>query len=569
MLDANGVASEMAWVGDAFFRWASFAGWPENPNRRDWKNPMCGIAIAVDWDDAEVVVRGLVRDIIHRGDVTDPVVCVGRKTAMCTRRLRIVDAENAVQPQLSSDSKILVSFNGELYNHVELRRELEALGAHFQTASDTEVLATALAIWGAPALERINGMYAFVAIDTSTGQFLAARDPLGVKPLYFIQSGAGFLFCSEIRPLLSAVNSGNVMFLPPGYAFTRTQLRAFKTFVASPSESFIEHDPQALDGLLAAAVHRRIPPNLPFAVMFSGGIDSTLVLHYARQLQPATPGYFLGGDEAPDYQFAASYADQTGLDFRCVAFDEDCDADMLNCIGEIVEATETFEPDVIRGGLCTYLLAKRIHQDGYRVALAGEGADELFAGYIPLELAFADSDLKGSYVRHQQMVAMHRSNLQRIDRCGMRFQLEVREPFLDPSVVDYALNLRGSALVQNVDGQSKGKAPLRTLYDLYPQQLPISIRNRVKVPLTEGSGFDVSYTKSPWRVLAEQTVSDGEFAEGRRRFVAFDLRSKEEFLYLNKLASVMDVSRVPHLTNRARLLLPTVLDMQRMSEYVV
>src|ERR1700692_2427997 len=107
----------MAGVVDAFFRWASFAGWPENPNRRDWKNPMCGIAVAVDWDDAEVVVRGLVRDIIHRGDVTDPVVSVGRKTAMCTRRLRIVDAENAVQPQLSSDGKILVSFNGELYNH--------------------------------------------------------------------------------------------------------------------------------------------------------------------------------------------------------------------------------------------------------------------------------------------------------------------------------------------------------------------------------------------------------------------------------------------------------------------
>jgi asparagine synthase (glutamine-hydrolysing) len=136
-------------------------------------------------------------------------------------------------------------------------------------------------------------------------------------------------------------------------------------------------------------------------------------------------------------------------------------------------------------------------------------------------------------------------------------------------VVDYALNLRGSALVQNVDGQSRGKAPLRTLYDLYPQQLPISIRNRVKVPLNEGSGFDVSYTKSPWKALAEQTVSDNEFAEGRRRFIAFDLRSKEEFLYLNKLATVMDVSRVPHLTNRARLLLPTVLDMQRMSEYVV
>jgi asparagine synthase (glutamine-hydrolysing) len=531
---------------------------------------MCGIAVAVDWEGAEGAVRRLVRDIIHRGDVTDPVVSVGQKTAMCTRRLRIVDAANAVQPQLSSDGKILVSFNGQIYNHVELRRELEALGARFRTASDTEVLATALAIWGASALQRINGMYAFVAIDTATGQFLAARDPLGVKPLYFIQSGAGFLFCSEIRPLLLAVEAGNVMFLPPGYVFTRTQLRAYRTFTASPSGNLIEHDPQALDRLLATAVHRRIPPDLPFAVMFSGGIDSTMVLHYARQLQPTTPGYFLGGDKAPDYRFAASYADQTGLDFRCVSFDEDGNVDtLLSRIGEIVEATEAFEPDVIRGGLCTYLLARRIHQDGYRVALAGEGADELFAGYIPLELAFADSDLKGSFVRHQHIGAMHRSNLQRIDRCGMRFQVEVREPFLDPTMVDYAFNLRGSALVQNIDGHAKGKAPLRTLYDLYPQQLPISIRDRVKIPLNEGSGFDISYTNSSWRAFAEQAVSDREFADGRRRFAAFDLRTKEEFLYLNTLATVMDVFRIPHLTNRARLLLPAVLDMRRMSEYVV
>jgi asparagine synthase (glutamine-hydrolysing) len=303
--------------------------------------------------------------------------------------------------------------------------------------------------------------------------------------------------------------------------------------------------------------------------MFSGGIDSTLVLHYARQIQPGTPGYFLGDVEAPDYRFAADYADRSSLDFRCVALDENGPMDMLDRIGEIVEVTETFEPDVVRGGLCTYLLAKRIHEDGYRVALAGEGADELFAGYIPLELAFADSDLKGSFVRHQHLNAMHRSNLQRIDRCGMRFQLEVREPFLDHTVVDYALSMRGSALVQDLDGRAKGKIPLRSVYDLYPRQLPISIRDRLKTPLTEGAGFDISYTNSPWKSLAEQVVSDSEFADGKRRFAAFDLRTKEEFLYLSKLTTVMDTSRVPHLANRARLLFPGVPDVQRMREYVV
>src|SRR5665213_1434970 len=149
---------------------------------------MCGIAVAVDWHDADATVRQLIQGILHRGDITDPLVSPRPDTAMCTRRLRIVDGEHAVQPQLSYDGRILVAFNGEIYNHAELRRELEALGAVFKTCGDTEVLASALSVWGAGALQRLNGMYAFVALNLATGDLLAARDPAGVKPLYLIQS---------------------------------------------------------------------------------------------------------------------------------------------------------------------------------------------------------------------------------------------------------------------------------------------------------------------------------------------------------------------------------------------
>src|ERR1700733_1596321 len=164
---------------------------------------MCGIAVAIDWDGAEAAIRGLIGGLLHRGDSTDPVLSPRPNCALGTRRLRIIDADRAVQPQVSYDGRILVSFNGEIYNHADLRRELEALGIKFRTDSDTEVLASALSVWGPNVLERLNGMYAFVALEISTGQFLAARDPFGVKPLYLIRSGTGFLFCSEIRPLLS------------------------------------------------------------------------------------------------------------------------------------------------------------------------------------------------------------------------------------------------------------------------------------------------------------------------------------------------------------------------------
>jgi asparagine synthase (glutamine-hydrolysing) len=474
---------------------------------------------------------------------------------MGTRRLRIVDVEHGVQPQLSFDNRISVSFNGEIYNHAELRRELEAEGVVFKTSSDTEVLASSLRAWGTRALQRINGMYAFVALDIANGEFLAARDPFGVKPLYLIQSDQGLLFCSEIRPLLSVVEAGNVLLLPPGHFLTRTQLIKFGAFAADPAKAPIEHDPEMLDRLLAAAVHRRLPPDLPCATLFSGGIDSTLVAHYARQIRPETPGYFLGSHNAPDYEYAASYSDQTGFELRCVPLDDGVEESFLH-IGDIVATAETFEPDVIRNGLCNFLLFRQIHRDGYRVALCGDGADELFAGYVPLELAFAESNAAGTFVRDQCLGSLHRTVLQRLDRYGMRFQVEAREPFLDPTVAAYALGLPSSALVHTLNGSIGGKAPLRSIWSLHPDKLPISICNRSKIPLHVGSGLDTSQKDSPWITFADQNISDRDLADGKRKFTAFDIRTKEELLYMNKLVETLDVSRIPHLTARARLNFP-------------
>ncbi len=533
---------------------------------------MCGIAVAIDWDDAAQSTTRLIEGLHHRGDVTDPIICPSPRIAMGTRRLRIVDGDHAVQPQPSFDGRLLVSFNGEIYNHVELRRELEAMGVVFRTASDTEVLASSLRTWGLKALERINGMYAFVAVDTANGEFLAARDPLGVKPLYLIQSERGFLFCSEIRPLLNTCEEGAVLLLPPGHALTRKALIKFGSFVTARATQLSNFDPVVLDRLLAKAVQIRAPADLPVATMFSGGIDSTLVAHYARQARPEIPGYFLGDERSPDYEYAALYADLTGLDLRRVPL-EDAGEGLSARIDSLVAAAESFEPFVIRNGLCNSLLARRIHEDGYRVALCGEGADELFAGYEPLEIAFQHEEASGRQVREQTLAIMHRTNLQRLDRFGMRFQVEVREPFLDPAVIGYALSLPASALLQRAAGEVRGKAPLRSLWDLHRGQLPLEIRDRKKTPMNVGAGLDKSQKKSPLMEFAEQTVSDRDFADGKLRYPQFDLCTKEEFLYFSRLAATLDVSRVPHLTARPRLKLPIVRPEQRalevLSDYIV
>lgn len=511
---------------------------------------MCGIAVAVDWNDADALVRQLVQGILHRGDVTDEVASPRPDIAMCTRRLRIVDGDKGVQPMASFDGRLAIAFNGEIYNHAELRRELEQSGIHFRTESDTEVLVNALQIWGAAALKRLKGMYAFVVIDTETGEFLAARDPFGVKPLYLIQSGQSFLFCSEIRPLLTAIPGPEVMLLPPGYLLTRNFCRQF--YHLPTPDSLDMGSAEVLDDILAEAVRIRIPPDLPFASLFSGGIDSTLVTHYARRERPQMPAYIIGGRDAPDYRYAKAYADATKLDLREVSF-EAHRKETLGLLETVAQTVEAFEPAIVRPALYGYVVARQIHQDGFRVALCGEGADELFAGYGPLEHVFAQSNALGRHVQEQCLSMMHRSNLQRVDRTGMRFELEIREPFLDLAMVDYAMRLDASALIKTSQGTPSGKQPLRALYDLHPE-LPALIRDRKKVHFDEGAG--IASEKKEWSCLFEQAVSDGEFEQGKIRFAGFALADKEEFFYLNALAKVMDVNRIAHLKARTRLYVP-------------
>ncbi len=466
---------------------------------------------------------------------------------MATRRLRIVDPALGQQPQSSFDGQILVSFNGEIYNHKILRAELEGLGMTFRTGSDTEVLANALRAWGGAALSRLSGMFAFVALDLRNGEFLAARDPFGVKPLYVIQSGEGFLFCSEIRPLLDAAPQGDVLLVPPGHFLTNQGCDRFHTVPGARQET----SPKILDRILEDAVASRLPDDLAVTSLFSGGIDSTLMVHYARRHRPDMPVYFAGTPDAPDAIFAAAYAEATGLDMRKV----DCvtGPETLALLEAVVSGVESFEPVTIRPALYAWQACERIHRDGFRVALSGEGADELFAGYSHLERAFSHSEEAGQGVRQQCLDLMHRANLQRLDRCGMRFAVEIREPFLDGQLAAHAMGLTGGQMLRTVNGALRGKEPLRALYDLYPGELPVMIRDRRKIGFDEGAGLK---DDGGWRDLFEAAISDAELADGKRQFADYEIAGKEELFCLRALSKTMDISRVPHLKARLRVWMP-------------
>jgi len=328
----------------------------------------------------------------------------------------------------------------------------------------------------------------------------------------------------------------------------------------------LKGDAVALDRILSDAIQMRLPPDLPAAVLFSGGIDSTLVAHYARQHRPETPGYFVGNTAAPDFRYAAEYAARTGFDLRIVPFEPDSDA-VFDSIGRVVTECESFEPNLVRGAICSVMAAERMRADGFRVGLCGEGADELFCGYAPLEIAFGTGDPRARGIRDEVLSLMHRVSLQRVDRASMRYQVEMREPFLDPAVANFALALAPAALVREVNGVPTGKQPLRDLYALYPAGLPESIAVRSKVPLGEGAGLDVSPHQSAWKRRFEEEISDADFRDGRREFAAFRLQSKEELYYLRKLAEAFDVARVPHLRDRAWVSFDVVQHQEALKAY--
>jgi asparagine synthase (glutamine-hydrolysing) len=256
----------------------------------------------------------------------------------------------------------------------------------------------------------------------------------------------------------------------------------------------------------------------------------------------------------------------TGFDLRLVPFDPESD-ETFAAIDTVVAASESFEPNLIRGAVCSLMAAQRMRTDGFRVALCGEGADELFCGYPPLEVAFNEGSADARAIRDECLDLMQRVSLQRVDRCAMRHQVEMREPFLDPAVVNYALGLDNAALVRNLNGVPTGKMPLRELYDLYPDALPRAIRDRTKVPFGEGAGLDVSPQDSGWKQRFEAAISDSDFREGRLEFAAFNLQSKEELYYLRKLSQAMDVHRIPHLRDRAWISFSVAQNMDKLKAY--
>ncbi len=438
---------------------------------------MCGIVVVHDPDgpDAALGERMLAR-ISHRGPDGQGHRQVG-STWLGHVRLSIVDLDEGAQPLASGDGHWAV-VNGEIYNHVELR---ETHLRDPRTDSDSEAALSAVLSEGTEALARLRGMYAFAVADEA-GSVVVARDPLGVKPLYWAHVGQAVLLASELGAF-DPEHRHLVEEFPPGHRWSpRGGLRRFRALPDGDGPTLHDREAakQQVRDRLVAAVRHRMMADVPIGVFLSGGLDSSLVAAIMARHHDHTHGpvhsFAAGTEGSADLAAARRVAEHLGLEHHERVYDAD---EVVAVLPEVVRSIESYEPSLVRSAVPNYLLAETAART-VKVVLTGEGADELFAGYDHYR-EHPEADLRAELVRG--VAGLHNLNLQRCDRVTMAYGLEARVPFLDRDLVDLAARFPVQWLLPGSHGQEK-----TMLREAFAGWLPQDLLWRPKEQFGDGSG---------------------------------------------------------------------------------
>jgi asparagine synthase (glutamine-hydrolysing) len=473
---------------------------------------MCGIVAEHGCSDPDQLERMLER-LAHRGPDDRGAVRVNGSW-LGHRRLSIVDVASGRQPLATADGRAFLVGNGEVYNHEEVRAGLT--DRHLLTTSDNEVALHLLDEAGPAALARLNGMFAFVMAGRD-GRFVAARDPVGIKPLYWARRDESVRFASEMHAF-DAEWQAAVEPFPPGCAWTPEEgLVRFASAVPAALDPVT--DPEALlqgtRDVLVRAVEAQMMGDVPVGVFLSGGLDSSLVAAIAarcaqrrgRKLQT----FAVGTEESADLAAARAVAEHLGCEHVEVRYTA---AEALESLPNVVRAIESFDPGLVRSAVPNYMLARTTRQH-VKVVLTGEGADELFAGYDYMREFTEPAALHAELERTVR--SLHNLNLQRCDRVTMAHAVEARVPFLDRHVIAWALRAPPAA--------KQGEPEKRLLREAFLGWLPDELLWRQKAEFGDGSG-----ARDVLSQAVEASVSDAEF-EAERGAVDPPLRTKEEVAY--------------------------------------
>ncbi len=435
---------------------------------------MCGIAgvIGIETD----IIENILGQIEHRGwtgylyetkEIKEFGVCLG------TNRLPIVSPENNKQPALSSNENIVLVMNAQIFNFKELAIEYDLKFLIDSDASDTRFLAEFIEKFGIDfVLKKINWEGAFIYLNKSSGEIIFVRDHLGIRPLYYSFWNKNFLLSSEIKGFRDN-NCSNVFTVLPG-TINIYNLKNRK--IKKQHWWFLHKNSQQrnLMNVVVNSIESRVPEN-NYAVLLSGGLDSSIVISIAKNVNKNVVAYTLGTKDSIDLEYSRKLCEIYNIPL--IEVEADSSDKLKEKIPRIVDITETWEWQVINHAAPMDKLLKKVRLDGNKVILTGEGADELFFGYE----SYYNKEGKEKE-RKKRILDLHKTNCRRLDRMCMAHGLECRVPFLDKTLVELALSYKYEECVSD----SSNKIPLRNIGE---QLLPSGFSNRKKMSLSKGAGY--------------------------------------------------------------------------------
>ncbi|MDO3705352.1 asparagine synthase-related protein [Micromonospora sp. C28SCA-DRY-2] len=443
---------------------------------------MCGIVLSLGPEADPAIFRRMLTVLAPRGEVTETRYENGLLAGV--RRLRVVDRERAVQPWTSADERWVLCYNGEVFNHHELRGELTRLGHRFRSVSDTEVVLAAFLQWGERMVDRLRGEYAFAIVERATGRAYLVRDPLGVKPLYWTRTPGCLHLASEVKALVG--HRTRIAEVPPGHhgwadADGRVRLRPYLDLLRLGEGLPVVDDPDEAALLVRAAltdsIRVRVDTDLTVGVVLSGGLDSSLALLHVREMHPDCVAVTVGVPDSPDVAYARRLAADLGVPHEVVEL-RPRDIRLAE-IRDAIRISELTEYGDIINAVVSVPIFRRLRELGVKVVLTGDGSDELFGGY-PMYHEVGPEASRRLFLHRIRNLC--RTELQRVDRASMGHGVEARVPFLDQNVVELAMRLPVTLKLR--EGQEKWIVR-RAFADL----LPDYVRRRPKNPMSYSSGL--------------------------------------------------------------------------------
>ena len=442
---------------------------------------MCGIALISGPGAEQPIFRMMMDQLRHRGEVAETLA---REDLLAgTQRLRIVDAERSAQPWTSADGRWLLCYNGEVFNFGDLRERLRRLGHELTSQGDTETVMEAFREWGFGAPRRLRGEFAIAIAEIGAGRVFLARDPVGVKPLYYAMRSGRLHVASEIKALVPVgspilpVPPGHCGWAEPGAApvlepYAGLDRLGTGTPITDPDEAAA-----LIREKFADSVRVRVATDLTVGVVLSGGVDSTLTLRHVRQEHPDCVAITIGSPGSEDLAYASRVAADLGVPHEIVRL---APRDIgWRQVREAIRIGELSEYGDIINAVVSVPLFRRIRELGIKVVLTGDGSDELFGGY-PMYQRVGAEDIRNLF--YHKIVNLGRTELQRVDRAAMSQGVEARVPFLDLKLVDLALRMPMDLKVR--DGVEKW-----ILRRAFADALPDYVLARPKNPMSHSSGL--------------------------------------------------------------------------------